>query len=269
MWPCKAAKPFTPVQFRAWPPRLSEIQPHCVNIKSTMSTPLLVRDCPRCYAASMTFDVLESIPRTRHYDWQARYEVFCRCRNCQLGTVFVIQQKADTDERYAAQPPTAASGSLNQYYDVEGFICLKDMGAQSAPEHVPQPIANAFHEATSSVVTGCPNAAAAMFRLAIDLATRPLLPADENSGRPNAKVCRDLGLRLPWLLEKGLLPRELQDLSRCIREDGNDGAHAGTLTLEDALDLQDFTTALLERMFTEPARLKAAAERREKRRRER
>jgi hypothetical protein len=50
------------------------------------------------------------------------------------------------------------------------------------------------------------------------------------------------------------------------KEDGNDGAHAGTLTKEDAEDLLDFATALFERMYTEPERLRLARERREKRR---
>jgi hypothetical protein len=51
-----------------------------------------------------------------------------------------------------------------------------------------------------------------------------------------------------------------------VREDGNDGAHDGTLGKEDAEDLLDFTTALLERIYTEPERLRLAQERREKRR---
>ena len=39
-----------------------------------------------------------------------------------------------------------------------------------------------------------------MFRLVVDIATVELLPIDE-ADRPNAKTCRDLGLRLPWLFE--------------------------------------------------------------------
>jgi hypothetical protein len=117
----------------------------------------------------------------------------------------------------------------------------------------------------TGVVTNCPNAAGAMFRLAVDLTTRPLLPP-EDAPEPNRRVRRDLGLRLPWLFANGLIPKELACLSNCIREDGNDAAHAGTLTMEDALDLQDFTSTLLERMFTGPERLRLAEERRAKRR---
>jgi hypothetical protein len=52
----------------------------------------------------------------------------------------------------------------------------------------------------------------------------------------------------------------------CIKEDGNDGAHEGTLKKEDAEDILDFTVALLSRLYTEPERLRLAKLRRDKRR---
>lgn len=73
-------------------------------------------------------------------------------------------------------------------------------------------------------------------------------------------------MRLPWLFDNRILPSELRDLAGCIKEDGNDGAHAGTLTKADADDLLDFTIALLERVVTEPKRLELAKERRDARR---
>ena len=100
-----------------------------------------------------------------------------------------------------------------------------------------------------------------MFRLAIDLATRPMLPPDTDASI-SRKERGDLGLRLPWLFKNGHLPLALQDLSVAVREDGNDGAHQGTLTQNDAHDLLEFATLLLERIFTEPERLRIAAARR-------
>ena len=82
----------------------------------------------------------------------------------------------------------------------------------------------------------------------------------------NAKIRRSLGLRLPWLFAQGLLPVAVQELSACIKEDGNDGAHVGSLTQADAEDLMDFTIALLERLYTEPERLRLAQARRDSRR---
>ena len=104
-----------------------------------------------------------------------------------------------------------------------------------------------------------------MFRLCVDLATKSMLPTEEAPGL-NTKTRRDLGLRLPWLFANGLLPEALKDLSSCIKEDGNDGAHAGNLTEDDASDLLDFSVSLLERIYTEPERLRLAKERRDARR---
>jgi hypothetical protein len=62
-------------------------------------------------------------------------------------------------------------------------------------------------------------------------------------------------------------PFELEpDNRRPLKDDGNDGAHAGTLTKADAVDLLDFTFELLERLYTERKRLELAAVRREERR---
>jgi Domain of unknown function (DUF4145) len=106
-----------------------------------------------------------------------------------------------------------------------------------------------------------------MFRLCLDLATQPLLPEpDTTSPQPNAKQRRDLGLRVSWLLDNGMPPEALRELATCIREDGNDGAHAGTLTAVEAHDLLDFTVNVLERLFTDPTNIEIAKQRRIERR---
>lgn len=77
-----------------------------------------------------------------------------------------------------------------------------------------------------------------------------------------------LAARLAWLFENNKLQAELAPLSNCIREDGKDGVHDGTLKQADAMDLQDFARVLLERIYTEPEKLKLAEARRQKRREE-
>jgi len=144
---------------------------------------------------------------------------------------------------------------------------LKDKAAVPPPEHVPEEVAAIFSEGATCLAVRCFNAAGTMFRLCVDLATSPLLPPEDGGNGPSAKVRRDLGLRLPWLLDHGHLPEALRELSTCIKDDGNDSAHRGTLKKEDAENLLDFTTSLLERLYTEPRRLALAKERREKRRR--
>jgi hypothetical protein len=232
--------------------------------RNTMS--ILVYDCPRCRSKSMTFDVRADIPTRIEYNWQRWFEAFCVCRHCLRSTIFSLSQKEYSEKDFwGKNAPSSVQNALNLHFKVEGFICLKDMGAAATPEHVPEPIATAFHEGAVSVIVGNWNAAGTMFRLVIDLATKPILPPDDADGL-NKQVRRNLGLRLPWLFDHGRLPNDLRDLSSCVHQDGNDGAHAGTLSQHDAQDLLDFATALLERIYTEPERLRLAKERREQRR---
>lgn len=226
----------------------------------------LVANCPRCGAASITFDVLASVVVKQQYGWQHWFEVFSVCRNCRRSTIFVISQKDPKwNDKTEFGTPHKFNGSLSRHFDADRFISLVDNARIDPPEHTPPNIAAVFSEGSSSVAVKNWNAAGAMFRLAINLATQPLLPPEPTPGLTRRKR-RDLGPRVEWLMESGLITQDLYDLSECIREDGNDGAHDGTLTKEDAADLLDFTVALFERMFTEPERLRLAKERRDKRR---
>ncbi len=91
-------------------------------------------------------------------------------------------------------------------------------------------------------------------------------PTDTTKTQPNEKTRRDLGLRLAWMFDNGILQPTLRELAKCIREDANDGAHVGSLTKQDGEDLLDFTIALLERLITEPKKLELAEARRKARR---
>jgi hypothetical protein len=227
----------------------------------------LVADCPRCRTRSITFDVTALNLIDLRYGWQHVFEAFAICRHCALASTFVLEENTNHDTTMFRDVSSVlkARGALNNYFNVGGYISLKDQGTVAPPEHVPDHIAKVFKEGATSLAVQCWNAAGAMFRVCVDLATRAMLPEEEVPGL-NGKTRRDLGLRLPWLFDNGKLPTELRELSTAIREDGNDGAHQGTLSKEEAEDLLDFTTALLERIFTEPMRLQIAKERRDKRR---
>lgn len=228
--------------------------------------PDLVANCPRCDARKITFDVTAAKVTGREYGWKNTYEAFCICRNCGYSTIFVLSLSVNGDYQHVHKVGLLkVEGSLNRYVEVDGHIGLKDEASINPPEHLPKDIEAVFREGATCLAVGCFNAAGTMFRLCVDIATRAILPSTEMEGL-NAKVRRDLGLRLPWLFKAGLLPSALSDLSHCIKEDGNDGAHIGTLNKIDAQDLLDFTEALLERLYTEPKRLELAKQRREDRR---
>ena len=229
-----------------------------------------VADCPRCRTSKIAFDVRGQNYRVTQYGWQNWWEIFCVCPNCSKATIFVVAASTDGDSEMRKLPPLQIEKiSLNQIFRYEGYISLKDTSSISPPEFVEGPLLQAFVEGSTCMTVQCWNAAGTMFRLCVDIVTRPLLPPEDASDGPNRKQRRDLGLRLPWLFEKKLLPMDLFQLSQCVRDDGNDGAHAGTLGNEDAEDLLDFTTALLERLVSEPERIKRAEQRRTERRRPR
>jgi len=224
----------------------------------------LVADCPRCGANEMTFDLLNQIPRYKEYGWQMYLEVFCVCRRCSKPTIFLVSQKEIEYEKHIKNGLSKLDVSANKIVRVERYISLRDASAEKPPEHLPGNIEAPFNEGAACYSIGCYNAAATMFRLCVDLSTREMLP-DEAEGL-NSAVRRNLGLRLPWLFDNSILPEALRDLSSCIKDDGNDGAHQGTLSKEDAADILDFTFVLLERLYTEPVRIQKANERRVARR---
>lgn len=226
----------------------------------------LVADCPRCGSQKITFDLTQQNLIGVQYDWQRWYEAFCICRHCRRATVFVLSQNTSSNKSVVHEKGLIGlTSAVNRFMNVEHYISLKDADTVPPPEFLPKDIEAAFTEGAKCLAIGCINAAATMFRLCVDFASKAQLPESETEGL-NGNIRRNLGLRLPWLFDNGLLPEALRELSSCIKEDGNDGAHAGTLTKHDAEDLLDFTVALLERMYTEPERLRIAQERRNSRR---
>lgn len=227
----------------------------------------IVGDCPRCGANSITFDVYYDTLVGVQYKWQRWWEVFAVCRRCGRSTTFKVKERnyATNETIVDSSPLHFVKGSIGGLVEIDDYLSIKDNINIRAPEFLPADVDAAFREAATCIGVKCWNAAGTMFRLCIDLATRDMLPKEDRAGL-NPKTRRDLGLRLPWLFDNRFIPEDLRPLSACIRQDGNDGAHAGTLSQIDAEDLQDFSTALLERIFTEKERLKMAAQRREDRR---
>jgi len=226
----------------------------------------LVADCPRCGTKRITFDVKgETV--IKHFGWQDTSELFCVCGDCFRSTVFVAEVADRSTANYVGNAGglVGCTGVINDLINVTGYVSASDRAAVPAPEFVPGNILAAFNEGAKCLAVGCFNAAGTMFRLCVDMTTKDKMPEGDAPGL-NSKIRRDLGLRLPWLFDNRYLPEDLRDLSHCIKEDGNDGAHQGTLIEADALDLLDFTTALLERIYTQPEKVKLAAERRAQRR---
>jgi len=161
---------------------------------------------------------------------------------------------------------SSARGPLYSSIEILGVVPISGAAAAQPPDALPSDVKKCFEEGATCLAASCHNAAGAMFRLCLDMATKNLLPASDTPNGPNRNQRTRLFDRLDWLFESRTLPESLRELASCVREDGNDAAHDGSLAKADAEDLLDFCRILLERIYTEPARLAEARQRREERR---
>lgn len=229
--------------------------------------PQYIANCPRCGSQRMTFDVHAGHTVGQEHGWMNHYEICSRCRHCHRYTLFVVTDNHETDYRHFHEIGLMNyANALNDYVRHRGYISLKDEATVAPPEHVPEAIAAIFREGATCEAVQCFNAACGMYRLCVDLTTKSLLPPEDAEDGPNRAQREKLFDRLGWLFEKRRLPPTLEELSHCIRQDGNDAAHDGTVGEDEAADLQDFTLHLLENVYTAPEKLRLAKERRDARR---
>ena len=223
----------------------------------------LVGDCPRCNTQAITFNLTQDTLLYQRYGWMGVWEAFCVCRRCHRATIFVLHQK-ESDRSGALQNSglKGLPGAANDHVSIDGYINITNIKTRPSPEHLPDHIAAAFQEGAQCLAINCFNAAAAMFRLSLDLAIKDLFPGE-------AVKDSTLGPRLKRLFDNKMLPVALRELSLVVKDEGNAGAHDGTIDEATAEDLIDFTERLLTHLYTEPARLRLAQERRAQRKAQR
>lgn len=216
----------------------------------------------------MTFDIRAASHVGTRYEWQHWFEAFVICRRCNGGSILLLSLREYDYKQRVLDPSwlTKDDSDVCNAFRAERFVGVADITAKPAPEHLPEPIKSRFEEGARCLAIGAHNAAGAMFRLCLDLATKTMLPAADDPNQPNQRQRDRLADRVDWLVGNGRIAADLADLAREVRLDGNDGAHDGTLTENEAEDLYDFAFALLGRLFTDPARLAENAARRAQRR---
>jgi len=226
-----------------------------------------VDDCPRCGTQKIAFDVrgINRIGSYQSFDMKSIsvYEAYCVCRECHKTTIFVCDG-LKSDKELDSIDWRIALFRLKEVLSVKRAVTPADLAVGEPPEFLPEHIKNAYDEGAKCLSIGCYNAAATMFRLCLDYATKSLMPEGEDA--PAQKIMRSLGLRMEWLFDNHRLPEALRELAECLKDDGNDGAHEGILDKAAAEDLEDFTYIFLDRLYTEPQRLVEARTRRELRR---
>ncbi len=230
--------------------------------------PIILYDCPRCTGSYVTFDVksCNELGTTKNTTWQHMYELFSVCRNCKKSTILIVVLSSYEHKNSLKknEDVMGVKDSLNNVFKIEGFIGLRHNASHSAPDSVPENIKAVFEEAATCISNQCWNAAGAMFRTCVDLATKDMLPK-ENPKDLTSYQRNKLAPRIEWLFKKKKLPAELKKFANYIREDGNDSVHDGALKEEQARSLLDFTDLLLDRIYAKPAELKKRIKEQKKR----
>lgn len=234
----------------------------------------LVFDCPSCNAKNQTFDVQGYNPLPMP---QIEWEFFSICRRCKAACCLKGSIRPDATSnlrnvgnvvfnsitKLVVENLKAGNQDIGHFFhDFHHKVIIPESLAH--PQYLPSKIENIFIEATKCLTLDCYNAAGSMFRLCLDITTKKILEKNEHL-HPSNKDKNTIHSRLVWIFEKQILNNNLEELSRCIKDDGNDAAHDGSLTKDDAYNLYDFTYELLEQVFTQPERIKLARERRQQR----
>lgn len=221
---------------------------------------MLTVDCVRCGALKMTHDVRSC---TGYFDQGKRvFEYHLQCRACYKSAIWHIEKapnQADPAELLKQQTP------LDAHVRVIGAVKPR-ISTVPTPEHTPPDLALIFDEGAECISIGAWNAGSAMFRKILDQISKDKMNAAPGGPPADKRTRFNLKPRLEWLFANNLLPRDVEALADCIREDANDAVHNAPLGKDDALDMQDFTVELLEALFTLPGRLRAAEARRAARR---
>lgn len=119
----------------------------------------------------------------------------------------------------------------------------------SAPNHVPSPIAKRFVEAEEAFARGSWNAAVAMYRSVLDIATK---------GLPSVPVGQSFYNRLQWLHENHRITPDMKDWADHVRVEGNEALHDPEEFIEDeARPLRLFTETFLRYLFELPGEVAA------------
>ena len=221
---------------------------------------MLIRDCPRCGTKQITFDVLAAGDAERKNGFAA-YEAFCRCRSCSKTSIFLVTIRKN--QSFRMNDVLKNNYSLNNILKDTEVVTIYPR-AFAIPAHIPPEINKPFHEALICQAIQAYNAAGCMLRTTVDLVTKKML--EDLQGRNPPKNTKDnLARRIEWLFDEKQLTQSLKELSTNIRLDGNDAAHEANLKKDDVAAMNDFTTLLLEEIYTNPKKIELAEDRRKKR----
>lgn len=200
---------------------------------------ILRRDCPHCPVAQVAFEIKWAEPTRKRAG-----ESYCiaTCGACGAPICFRAIYGHPNDAT-----PMQYQGDIEPVFTVRET--WPSRRASSAPPHTPKPVAGRFVQGENAYQRGDWNAAVAMYRSTLDIATKGMagVPPDQQ-----------FFPRLKWLAANQRITPEMEIWGHRVRLEGNDALHdPEEFTEEDATPLQLFTEMFLRYVFELPGEVQA------------
>ena len=164
------------------------------------------------------------------------YECFAKCPGCHRSVIALFH----------GRPNMNLMGMNGDLMNIEGHIIFYTMfpniGEVDTPLHTPETVARLYEQGFDSLRRGNWDAAGMMFRKCLESALRNLHPLGSGS----------LFNRINNLPPESGVTDAMKEWAHEIRGIGNESAHEGLESEEDAVAISNFTNTFLQYAYTMP-----------------
>jgi len=200
---------------------------------------VILRDCPHCPAENSYFRIVwNSVTPNSPYAWNC----CALCGACNTPICFVAYSSSTTSE-----PGTFKGGNIEPTWQVSEIWPARV--ASKAPDHTPPAVKARFEEGEDAFSRHKWNSAVAMYRSALDIATKGM------EGVPEGTT---FFKRLEWLHEHHAITPDMRSWADHVRVEGNAALHdPEEFNKDDATALRFFTEMFLRYVFELPGAVRA------------
>jgi hypothetical protein len=207
-------------------------------------------NCPYCKITNTAFTVKFQQPiHDQSGKFLKRFELFATCNHCGKGIVSSAKVNLESAPSFNF---TNAGPLHDTNLQIIGEWFPKP-DPIDIPDHLPDGVKKAFNDGCK-VIDISVSSACAMFRKAIDLATKDIAEFDAHN----------LQKRINKLAIQHRITQDIADWATQIALDGNFSLHESEPTKEQAEDLKSLTEYFLRYVYTLPEQVRLARERSKK-----
>ena len=210
-----------------------------------------VRDCVRCGTRNVVHYLHGETPVRK--DYYNQHELVGACADCKRYSVYEWSAPSAGQAQAKAHDGNVEDWGSDRLSDSP--VRIATTSVELSP-HIPERIAGLFREANECRQMTWYEAAGAMYRKALDVATKHIYTHDVRLAEK--EPAQALRVRIKSLGEMKILDEDIVELADVAALDGNDATHdVDPYTKDEAEALEELTLDLLDRLFVRPAKIAA------------